>query len=130
MKKVTTTTIFALFLVGVFSTIGIGLTLSAKAKPFPANNENACQRAGGQFSRDTTTNPPTNMCVVTKSETTTTKTGPQGKFTRTETVTTTTTFTKQGGKESTSTQTQSTSVRCTNPQGKEVPADNPNCQSQ
>ncbi len=127
MKKVTTI-IFSLFLVGIFSTIGIGLTLSAQGQPFPANNKNACEGVGGQFSRDMTTTPPTSTCVVTKSETNTTKTGPRGQFTRTETTTTTTTFTKQGGDESTSTETQPTVVKCTNPQGREVPVDNPNCQ--
>ncbi len=127
MKKIITN-IFALLLLGVFLTIGNSSTLSAKSQPFPANNKNSCERVGGQFSRDTSTTPPTNRCVVTKTETTTTKTGPQGQFTRTETTTTTTTFTKQGGNESTSTESQPPVVRCTNPGGQEVPADNPNCQ--
>jgi len=125
--KTVTTTIFTLLVFGVFSIIGGNLTLLAQGQPSPANNKNACQRAGGEFSRDTTTTPPTNRCVVTKSETTTTKTGPQGQFTRTETTTTTTTFTKQGGTVG-STSSESTNVKCTNPGGQEVPADNPNCQ--
>jgi hypothetical protein len=117
-----------LFLVTVFSTIGGNSVVSARGDAFPANNENTCQRAGGQFSRDTGTNPPINTCVVTKTETTTTATGPQGKFTRTETTTSTTTYTKQGGNESTSVSNPSTTVKCTNPEGREVPSDNPNCQ--
>jgi hypothetical protein len=129
MKRVTAT-FFAIFLVAVFSIIGSNLVLSAQEQTFPANNENTCQTAGGQFSRDTSTTPPTNTCVVTKTETTTTKTGPQGQFTRTETTTTTTTYTKQGGNESTTVNSQTTTVKCTNPAGQEVPSDSPNCQPQ
>jgi hypothetical protein len=103
--------------------------------PHPAQNADQCRAAGGEFSRDTSTTPPTNTCVITEEDSTETvpATHPSGNW-KVDVTTpgSTETYTAQG---STRTHTSTGGgdpvvTACYNSQGKPIGdfENNPNCQ--
>jgi len=107
----------------------MGAPASADTALFPAQNEGACEAAGGEFTRDANLR----TCVVVGEPVTTTETlrtaGRSGRSWDSEvTRQTTTTFTRDGSDRDTVTE-ETVVISCTNPGGQTVAGGDGQCPS-